>query len=219
MRITDIFLAFPRLILALAFVAALGPGHRERDHRHRAHRLAALCPPRPGRDADHPQRRLHRRGPAAGRARRCASSCGHIVPLCLSSRDRARHARHGRHHPDRRRPRLPRPRRAAAAAGMGRDDRRRPRAILLDQWWVATMPGHRHLRRQPRLQPARRRPARRARSRRRRDERRRRCSRSRTCASLPHARAASVDAVRGVSLHARPRAARHRRRIRLGQVA
>ena len=26
MRITDIFLAFPRLILALAFVAALGPG-------------------------------------------------------------------------------------------------------------------------------------------------------------------------------------------------
>jgi peptide/nickel transport system permease protein len=27
MRITDIFLAFPRLILALAFVAALGAGH------------------------------------------------------------------------------------------------------------------------------------------------------------------------------------------------
>ncbi|TIQ14983.1 MAG: D,D-dipeptide ABC transporter permease, partial [Mesorhizobium sp.] len=26
MRITDIFLAFPKLILALAFVAALGPG-------------------------------------------------------------------------------------------------------------------------------------------------------------------------------------------------
>ena len=26
MRITDIFLAFPRLVLALAFVAALGPG-------------------------------------------------------------------------------------------------------------------------------------------------------------------------------------------------
>src|SRR5690606_40177803 len=26
MRITDVFLAFPRLILALAFVAALGPG-------------------------------------------------------------------------------------------------------------------------------------------------------------------------------------------------
>ena len=26
MRITDVFLAFPRLILALAFVSALGPG-------------------------------------------------------------------------------------------------------------------------------------------------------------------------------------------------
>ncbi len=26
MRITDIFLAFPKLVLALAFVAALGPG-------------------------------------------------------------------------------------------------------------------------------------------------------------------------------------------------
>ena len=53
MRITDIFLAFPRLILALAFVAALGPGHRERRDRHRAHRLAALCAHRARRDADH----------------------------------------------------------------------------------------------------------------------------------------------------------------------
>ena len=31
MRITDIFLAFPRLILALAFVAALGPASRTRS--------------------------------------------------------------------------------------------------------------------------------------------------------------------------------------------
>ena len=30
MRITDIFLAFPRLVLALAFAAALGPGSRTR---------------------------------------------------------------------------------------------------------------------------------------------------------------------------------------------
>ncbi len=30
MRVTDVFLAFPRLILALAFVAALRPGHRQR---------------------------------------------------------------------------------------------------------------------------------------------------------------------------------------------
>ena len=67
MRITDIFLAFPRLILALAFVAALGPGHRERRHRDRAHLLAALRAHRARRDADHPQQRLHRRREAAGR--------------------------------------------------------------------------------------------------------------------------------------------------------
>ena len=74
MRITDIFLSIPKLILALAFVAALGPGHRERHHRHRDHLLAGLCAHRAGRDADHPQRRLHRRGRAAGRVERCASS-------------------------------------------------------------------------------------------------------------------------------------------------
>ena len=38
------------------------------------------------------------------------------------------------------------------------------RRFILDQWWVAGMPGRRHPDRQPRLQPARRRPARRARS-------------------------------------------------------
>ena len=74
MRITDIFLAFPRLILALAFVAALGPGIENARHRHRVHRLAALCARRARRDADDPQRRLHRRGAAAGRLAARASS-------------------------------------------------------------------------------------------------------------------------------------------------
>jgi peptide/nickel transport system permease protein len=55
MGITDIFLSMPRLILALAFVAALGPGDRERGDRHRHHRLAGLCPHRAGRGADLPQ--------------------------------------------------------------------------------------------------------------------------------------------------------------------
>ena len=81
MRMTDIFLAFPRLILALAFVAALGPGDRERDHCDRDHRLAALCAARPGRDLDHPQQRLHRRGADAGRLEP-RIILGHVVPLC-----------------------------------------------------------------------------------------------------------------------------------------
>ena len=127
MRITDIFLAFPRLILALAFVAALGPGHRERGHRHRAHRLAALCPHRAGGDADHARKRLHHRRPAAGRlalsASSAATSCRSASPRVIVrvTLDMAGH------HPDRRRAGLPRPRRAAADAGMGRDDLLRPR--------------------------------------------------------------------------------------------
>ncbi len=49
MRITDIFLAFPKLILALAFVSALGRASKTRD-RHRRDRLAALleAPPDAG---------------------------------------------------------------------------------------------------------------------------------------------------------------------------
>ena len=84
MRITDIFLAFPRLILALAFVAALGPGHRQCGPRDRLHRLAALCARRPGRDADGPPLRLHRRRAAAGGGRGrvscCATSCRCACP-------------------------------------------------------------------------------------------------------------------------------------------
>ena len=52
MRITDIFMAFPRLILALAFVAALGPGIENAVLAIALHRLAALCARRAGRDAD-----------------------------------------------------------------------------------------------------------------------------------------------------------------------
>ena len=134
MRITDIFLAFPRLILALAFVAALGPGHQQRRHRHRADGLAALCPARAGRDARHAQCRLHRRR-AHCRRRPFAD---HPAPCrrCASRGDRARDAGHGRHHPDGRRPGLPGPGRAAADAGMGRHDRRRRAQFILDQWWV-----------------------------------------------------------------------------------
>ena len=84
MRITDVFLAFPRLVLALAFVAALGPGIDNADHRHRTHRLAALCAGRARRDAGHPQCRLHRRHPSAGRLP-LAHRLRHVVPMCLPS--------------------------------------------------------------------------------------------------------------------------------------
>ena len=113
--------------------------HRERRHRHLHHRLAALCPHRPGRNADHPRRRLHQRDAPAGRL----AGAHHLAPHRAAVHvlgDRPRDARHGRHHPHRRRAWLPRPRRPAAAAGMGRHDLQRPRFIL-DQWWVATIPG------------------------------------------------------------------------------
>ena len=73
------------------------------------------------------------------------------------------------------------------------------RRFLIDQWWVATMPGHRDLRRQPRLQPARRRAARRARPEGRRDERAPLLAVEDLHVRFPPPRAASVEAVRGVS--------------------
>jgi hypothetical protein len=123
MRVTDIFLAFPRLILALAFVAALGPGIENA--------IIAIAitswPPyaRIARAETLTIRgRLHRRGPLRAHPRRASSGPrGAHVPALG---DRAGDPRHGRHHPDRRRARLPRPRRPAAPARMGRDDRRRP---------------------------------------------------------------------------------------------
>ena len=122
MRVTDIFLAFPRLVLALAFVAALRPGITSAI-------IAIALTSWP------PYARLARaetltvRGtdfiaavrltgatpvphhPAAYRA---------AVPV---ERHRARHAGHERHHPDRGGPGLPGHGRAAADAGVGHHDR------------------------------------------------------------------------------------------------
>ena len=162
MRFTDIFLAFPRLILALAFVAALGPGIEQRRPRHRADRLAALRPRRPRRDPDRAQLRLYRRRPPPGRQRRAHPPRPHRADVRALG-DRPRHPRHGRDHPDRRRPRLPRPRRPAAAAGMGADDLVRPQ-VPLRPVVGGDDARPRDLHRPPRLQPARRRPARRPRS-------------------------------------------------------
>ena len=159
MRITDIFLAFPRLILALAFVAALGPGIENAIIAIAHHLLAALCPYRARRDADDPQRRLHLGREAAGRID-TAHHLRHVVPLCLSSLIV--------------RVTLDMAGIILTAAGLG---------FLglgaqppLPEWGAMIATGrrlhprsmvgrrharHRHLRRQPRLQPARRRPARR----------------------------------------------------------
>jgi peptide/nickel transport system permease protein len=139
MRLTDVFLAFPRLILALAFVAALGPGIENAV-------IAIACTAWP------PYARVARaetltirnsdfiaaarlQGASAGRI-----IWGHVVPLCASSLvvrltlDMAGII--------------------LTAAGLGflglgaqpplpewgamiSSGRR----FLLDQWWVATMPG------------------------------------------------------------------------------
>ena len=84
MRVTDIFLAFPRLILALAFVAALGPGIENAviaiaitswPPYARLARAETLTI----RDADHIAAiRLQGAGPLR-------IIWGHVVPLCMSS--------------------------------------------------------------------------------------------------------------------------------------
>ena len=139
MRVTDMFLAFPRLILALAFVAALGPGI---EHAVLAIALAAWPP----------YARLARAETLALRAREFIAAARlagasparillrHIVPLCLPSLDRARVARHGRRDPDRGGARLPRPRRAPPTAEWGAMIAA-GRRFMLDQWWVAAAPG------------------------------------------------------------------------------
>jgi peptide/nickel transport system permease protein len=84
MRITDIFLAFPRLILALAFVAALGPGIENAiiaiaitswPPSARLARAETLTI----RNAEHIDA-IRLQGASSGRI-----IWGHVVPLCLSS--------------------------------------------------------------------------------------------------------------------------------------
>jgi peptide/nickel transport system permease protein len=139
MRLTDIFLAFPRLILALAFVAALGPGI---ENAIIAIALTAWPPyarlaraeTLTIRDADHIAA-IRLQGARAPRI-----IWGHVVPLCLSSvivrvtLDMAGiiltaaglgFLGLGAQPPQ--------PEWGAMIAG--------GRRFLIDYWWVATMPG------------------------------------------------------------------------------
>ena len=161
MRITDIFLAFPRLILALAFVAALGPGIENA-----VIAIAITSWPPYARIARAETLTIRQTDYIAAVELIGASPwrivLRHIMPLCVSSvivrvtLDMAgiilTAAGLG----------LPRPRRAAAHARMGRDDRQRP--PLRARPVVGRGRARRgDLRREPRLQPAGRRAARRAR--------------------------------------------------------
>jgi peptide/nickel transport system permease protein len=84
MRITDIFLAFPRLILALAFVAALGPGIEN------AIIAIAITAWPPYARIARAETLTVRHSDYIAAARLAGASparilCGHIMPMCLSS--------------------------------------------------------------------------------------------------------------------------------------
>ena len=85
MRITDIFLSFPSLILSLAFVAALGRGARERHRRHRADLLAADRAAGAGGDADAARARTTSRRRSCRGRRAARIIWKQIVPMCMPS--------------------------------------------------------------------------------------------------------------------------------------
>ena len=139
MRITDIVLAFPRLILALAFVAALGPGIENA-----VIAIAITSWPAYARLARAETLTIRNADFIAASQLQGASSLriiwGHVVPLCLSSviirvtLDMAGiiltaaglgFLGLGAQPPS--------PEWGAMVAG--------GRRFLIDQWWVATMPG------------------------------------------------------------------------------
>ena len=139
MRVTDVFLAFPRLILALAFVAALGPGIENAIIA-----IAFTLWPPYARLARAETLTIRNSDFIAAARMQGASTTrivlGHVVPLCLSSLIvRLTLVMAGI---------------ILTAAGLGflglGAQPPSPewgamiasgRAYLLDQWWVATMPG------------------------------------------------------------------------------
>ena len=122
MRITDIFLAFPRLVLALAFVAALGAGI---ENAVLAISLTAWPPyARIARAETLTIRnsRLHRRHQTARRAGLADHNTPHLAAVYFVA-DCAGHAGYGRCYSGRCGPWLPWSWRTAPQPRMGRDDR------------------------------------------------------------------------------------------------
>ena len=123
----DMLFAFPAILLAIAILAVLGPGLDERDDRHRRRLHADLRP-------DHPRRRCWpcaRRSTSAPPGRSAPRDPRilrrHVLPNVVAADHRADLAEPRLRHPLRGGAVLPRPRRAAAAAVVGADARRRPR--------------------------------------------------------------------------------------------
>ena len=162
MRLTDLVLCFPPIILAMAIAAALGIGTHQHHHRHAGGVVAEIRPAGPSlvivqRSQEYVEAAtVLGFGPAR-------ILCRHIMPERRRAAGRAGHARRRQRHHHLRRPVLPRPRRGAADAGMGLDGRRRA-ASWCEQWWVATFPGLAILTRRDGLQLPRRRHPRLARS-------------------------------------------------------
>ena len=120
MRITDVFLAFPSLILAMAFVAILGPSIRNAMiaiiitwwpwYTRLVRGMAVSLRERPYVEA----------AKTMG-VRDCTIVARHILPNCVRPGHRADDARYRHRHPGGRRPLLHRPRRQAADPGVGAD--------------------------------------------------------------------------------------------------
>ena len=139
MRICDVFLAFPSLILAIVFVAFLGPSIRNAMiaiilswwpwYTRLVRGMAVSLRERPvrrGREDDGGQGLHHHRA-------------SHPAQLVWPGH-RADDARYRHRHPGGRRPQLHRARRPAAGRGVGPHDLR-GRDYILDQWWIGAFAG------------------------------------------------------------------------------
>ena len=80
MRVTDVFLAFPALLLALALAVGAAAQPDQPDHRDRGHLVAVVHPadPRPGRVGG--RAAVRRELPGAGHLPAAGSSLRHILP-------------------------------------------------------------------------------------------------------------------------------------------